>query len=163
RWQFLIRPAVVLPNPGVPPQQVLGELSRLEGVDAAFMAFDRRRRAVRRALRLESRPRRPVDVVPGEGLEPVEVVVAAHVPEPPGDDRLDEGRPRAHAGTGSWAGSSAGAGDGTGSSSGAISISCSVSGAPMSINASWGLSLTPNGSLSSEIRGKSYRVSRMYH
>jgi hypothetical protein len=33
----------------------------------------------------------------------------------------------------------------------------------MSINASWGLSLTPNGSLSSEIRGKSYRVSRMSH
>jgi hypothetical protein len=77
--------------------------------------------------------------VPGEGFEPVEVVVPAHVPEPPGDDRLDEGRPRAHAGTGSWAGSSTGAGEGTGSSSGAISISCSVSGAPISIGASWGL------------------------
>src|SRR2546430_15040269 len=100
------------------------------------MPYDGRRGAVRGAPRLEARPRRPVDVVPGEGFEPVEVVVAAHVPKPPGDDRLDERRPRAHAGTGSWAGSSTGAGEGTGSSSGAISISCSVSGVPLSIGAS---------------------------
>ena len=152
RRQFLVRAAVVLSNSGVAAEQVLGELPRLEGVDAAFMAFDRRRRAVRRAFGLEARPRRPADVVPGEGFEPVEVVVPAHVPKPPGDDRLDEGRARAHAGTGSWAGSSTGAGEGTGSSSGAISISCSVSGAPISIGSSW--------SFSSEIRGKSYRAIR---
>src|SRR6266480_7803984 len=85
------------------------------------------------------------------------------MPEPPRDDRLGEKRPGAHAGTGSWAGSSAGAGAGTGSSSGAISISCSVSGAPMSIVASWGSSKTSDRSLSSEIRAKSYRASRMAH
>jgi hypothetical protein len=77
--------------------------------------------------------------------------VAAHMPEPPPDNRLDEVLARTHAGTGSSTGCSAGAGAGTGSSSGAISISCSVSGAPMSTGASVELS---------EFRGKSYRAKR---
>src|SRR5207245_2210760 len=110
-----------------------GELSCLGGVEAAFVAVDRRSVAVGRAFRFESGSGGPAHVMPGEGLEPVDIVVAAHMPEPPRDDRLGEKGARAHAGTGSWAGSSAGAGAGTGSSSGAISISCSVSGAPMSI------------------------------
>src|SRR5207249_10992116 len=95
---------------------------------------DRRRGAVRRALGLEARPRGPAHVVPGEGLEPVRVFVAAHMPKSPGNDRDAAGD---HAGTGSAAGSSAGAGTGTGSSSGAIAISCSVSGAPMSMVPPW--------------------------
>src|SRR6266699_1426031 len=134
----------MLPNPGVAPEQIFGELSCPEGVDAAFVALDRRSDAVRRALRLESGSGGAAHVMPGEGLAPVAVVVAAHMPESTRADRLGEKRARAHAGMGSWTGPSAGAGAGTGSSSGAISISCSVSGAPMSIVASWGLSLIPN-------------------
>src|SRR5205809_4413358 len=56
QWrQFLVGPSVVLPHPGVSPQQVLGELSRSERVDPTFMVLDRRGGAVRRALSLESR------------------------------------------------------------------------------------------------------------
>src|SRR5438045_6652105 len=153
----------MLSHSGVAPEQVLGEFPGPEGVDAAFVALDGRGGAVERAFGFEARPGGPVDVVPGKGLEPVDVVVAAHMPEPPRDDRLGKKRAGAHAGTGSWAGSSAGAGAGTGSSSGAISISRSVSGAPMSIVASWGSSKTSDRSLSSEIRAKSYRASRMAH
>src|SRR4051794_33250351 len=138
RGQLLVGPAVVLPDARVPAKQVLGERSRPEGVDAAFMTFHRSSGAVRRALGLEPPPGGPADVVPGERLEPMEVVMAANMPQPPRDDRLEAARARVHAGTGSSAGSSTGAGIGTGSSSGAIWISCSVSGAPMSIVTSWG-------------------------
>src|SRR5919201_6986011 len=150
RRELLIGPPVVLPDARVTPKEILGQLSRPEGVDAALVALYRRRGAVRRALRLESRLGGPAHVVPRERLEPVRVVMAAHMPKSPGDDR---DAAVVHAGTGSLAGSSAGAGTGTGSSSGAISISCSVSGAPMSIRTSL--------ELSSEIPGKSYRASRM--
>ena len=130
--KLLIGPAVLVSNSRVPPKKVLSEFSCLEGVDAAFVASHGRGRAVGRALRLESLPGGPAHVVPGEGFQAVRVIVAAHMPKAPRDDR-DRGG--GHAGTGSAAGSSAGAGIGTGSSSGAISISCSVSGAPMSIAA----------------------------
>src|SRR3954447_17278817 len=143
---------VVLPHSGVASEQIFRELPGPEGVDPALVAFDGRGGAVERAFGFEARPGGPVHVVPGEGLEPVGVVVAAHMPESPRDDRVGEELAEAHAGTGSWTGSSAGAGTGTGSSSGAISISCSVSGAPMSMGASLE---------SSEIRGKSYRARRM--
>src|ERR687888_234846 len=71
---------VVAPNPGVTAKQILRELSRLECVDAALVALNRRRGAVRRAPRLESRLRRPAHVVPGERLEPVGLFMAAHMP-----------------------------------------------------------------------------------
>src|SRR6266550_1765491 len=132
--QLLVGTPIVLPNARISPEQVLRVLPGPKRVDAAFVVSDRRCLAVGRALRSESRPSGPAHVMPSEGLESVRVVVAAHMPEPPPDDRLEE----AHAGTGSRIGSSAGAGTGTGSSSGAISISCSVSGAPMSIAVSCG-------------------------
>src|SRR6478736_8604786 len=53
RRQLLVGVPVVLPNPRVTAEQVLGELSGPEGVDSAFVALDGRRDAVRRALGLE--------------------------------------------------------------------------------------------------------------
>jgi hypothetical protein len=132
QWRQLVEaPPVVLPNPRVAPKEILGKLPGPEGVDAALMVGDRCLPAVCRAPGLESSLSRPAHVVPGERLEPVRVLVAPNVPEPPPDDRL--GVDLSYDGTGSSAGSSAGAGVGTGSSSGAISISCSVSGEPISI------------------------------
>src|SRR5205814_10494638 len=99
----------MLPDSGVSTEKVIGELSCPEGVDAAFVPADRRRGAVRRALGLEARPRGPAHVVPGEGLEPVRVFVAAHMPKSPGNARDAAGD---QAGTGPAAGSSGGAGPG---------------------------------------------------
>src|SRR5205814_9825388 len=113
----------MLPDSGVSTEQVLGELSRPEGVDAAFVPSDRRRGAVRRALGLEARPLAPAYVVPGEGLEPVRAFVAAHMPKSPGNDRDAAGD---HAGNGSAAGSSARPGAGSGSS-------CASTSAPRSV------------------------------
>jgi hypothetical protein len=143
RGQLLVPPSVALTNPGIAPQEVFGELPRLQSVDAAFVAPNRRRPAVYGALRLEPNSSRPAHVMPRERLEPVLVLVRPDMPEPPPHDRLGtdlaQARHPAYDGTGSSTGSSAGAGIGTGSSSGAISISRSVSGAPISIAASLNL------------------------
>jgi hypothetical protein len=86
----VVRPSVVLPNTGVAPQEILGKLPRREGVDAAFMAVGRCRAAVGRTAGLESSPRGPAHVVPRKGLEPMLVLMAPDVPEPPADDGLGE-------------------------------------------------------------------------
>src|SRR5205823_5636019 len=91
------------------------------------------RSAVAAAEEVPARRLEPRACRPGRALRPREQLAAAHVPQPPAEDRLGEERGVRHAGTGSTAGSSAGAVLGTGSSSGLTSTSRSVSGSPMSM------------------------------
>ena len=88
RRQLLIPTSVVLPNARVAPEEILGKLPGPEGVDAAFMAMDRCPLAVCGTPRLEALLSRPAHVVPCKGLEPMLVLVASDVPEPPPDDRF---------------------------------------------------------------------------
>jgi len=69
RRQLVIPPAVVLPNACVAPEEILGKLPRPEGVDAAFMAMERRRLAVCRTPRLEAPSSGPAHVVPRKRLD----------------------------------------------------------------------------------------------
>src|SRR5215475_4774190 len=131
RRELAILAPIALPNAGVTPQQVFGELARLEGVDAALVVVDGSGVPMERTARLEPPHRRPAHVVPGKRFQPVLVTVEPDVPEPPPEDRVD--RDLGHVATGSSTGSSTGAGVGTGSSSGMISISRSVSGRPISM------------------------------